>query len=79
MESFVSESLAGRLNSLLPNSRSGEKWGEATKRATEGATERRFRRGRLRPRTEVILEVISSKNTYLNRLADPLGIEKLEL
>ena len=45
----------------------------------EGATEGRFWRERLRPQTQVILKLISSKNTFPNGLANPLGIEKLEL
>ena len=47
--------------------------------ATEGVTEGYSWRGRPRPRTKVILEMILSNNTRLNKLADPLGIKKLEL
>ena len=46
--------------------------------ATEGATEGRSRRGHPRPRTEVIL-VLTFQNILPNGLADPLGMEKLEL
>ena len=45
----------------------------------EGVREEHSWRGRPRPRTKVILELISSKNTLPNGLADPLGMEKLEL
>ena len=71
--------------SKISDSGGGEESGGVTEGATEGATEGvmegRFRRGRLRPRTEIILELklIFSKNTLPNRLADPLGMEKLEL
>ena len=46
--------------------------------ATEGATEGRSRQERPRPQIEVILALTFS-NTLPNGLADPLGMEKLEL
>ena len=65
---------AGWLDNLSPNSEGGEE----SRGATEGAAEQRSRQGRLRPRIEIILELISSKNTLPNELADSLGMEKLE-
>ena len=62
---------AGWLNNSSPDSGGGKESG----RATEGRSLRR----QLRPRTEVILKLIFSKNTLPNGLADPLGMEKLEL
>ena len=53
----------------------GEESGGATKEAAKECSWR----GRPWPRTEVILELIFSKNTLPNGLADPLGMEKLEL
>ena len=60
---------------LLPDSGDGEESGGVTK----GVAEERSQRGRLQTRIKVILELISSKNTLPNGLADPLGMEKLEL
>ena len=74
MGGFV-EDPAGCSDNSSPDSGGGEE----SRGATEGAAEERSRRGRPRSWTEVILELISSKNTLPNGLADPLGIEKLEL
>ena len=74
MGGFV-EGPAGWSNNLSPDSGGGKVSGGAT----EGVAEEHLRRGRLRPRTEVILELVSSKNTFPNGLADPLDMEKLEL
>ena len=41
--------------------------------------EERLLRGQSWPQTRVILELMFSKNILLNGLANPLGIEKLEL
>ena len=48
---------------------------EATERATEECSRQEYPQ----PRTEVILATISSQNTFPNKLADTLGMEKLEL
>ena len=72
---FVFEGLAGWSNNLSTDSEGGKE----SKRVTEGVMKGHFRRGRLRPQIEVILELISSKNTLLNGLANLLGMEKLEL
>ena len=57
---FVPEGLAGWSDNLSPDSK-GE---EESKRAIEGAAERHSRRGRPRPQTEVILDLISSKTLF---------------
>ena len=72
---FIPEGLAGCSNISSPDLGSKEE----SKRATEEATEGRSWQGRPRPWTEVILELISSKNTLSNGLADPLSMERLEL
>ena len=72
--SFI-EGSAGWSDNSSPDLGGGEKSGGAT----EGAAEERLRRRHPRLQTEVILELISSKNTLPNRLVDPLGMEKLEL
>ena len=76
---FDYESLAGWSNNLSPDLGGKEESRRVTKGVTEGATEGRSRQKRARPWIKVILELISSKNTLLNELADLLGIEKLEL
>ena len=50
---------------------------EESERVTEGAMERRSWQRRLRPQIEIILKLISSKNTLPNGLADLLFMEKL--
>ena len=52
---FLPEGPAGWSDNLSPDSGGGEESGGAIEGATEGATEGRSRRGRPRPRTEVIL------------------------
>ena len=79
MRNFVSKDPAGWLNNLSSDLEHEEESGGATEGATEGITEGYSRHGRLRPQTEVILELISSKNTLPNKLANALGMEKLEL
>ena len=69
------EGLAGWSDNLSPDLVG---WAES-RGVMEGAAKERSQRGRPRPRIEVILELISYKNTLLNGLADPLGMEKLEL
>ena len=76
---FIPESPAGWSDNLSPNLGGGEELGGATKKATEGATEECSWRGRPWPRIQVILELIFSKNTLPNGLANLLGMEKLEL
>ena len=76
---FILESPADYLDNLSPNSGGGKKSGRATEGATEGASERRSQRGRLRSWNEVILVQTFFYNILSNRLADPLGMEKLEL
>ena len=79
MEGFVLEGPTGWSDNLSPDSGDGKESRGATEGATEGAIEGCSRRGRPWPRTEVILKLISSKNFLPNGLADPLGMEKLEL
>ena len=68
---FVPKGPTCWLNNLSPDSGGREKSG--------GATEGHSQQGHPRPWTEVILELISSKNTLPNGLADPLGMQKLQL
>ena len=68
--SFVSKGPAGWLDNSSPDLGVGEESG--------GATKGRLQQGRPQPSIEVFLELISSKNTFSNGLADPLGMEKLE-
>ena len=75
MGSFVFEGPAGWLSNLSPNLEGREELGKAIK----GAIEICFWRRHLRPRTQVIFELISYKNMFPNGLADLLGMEKLEL
>ena len=73
-ESFVKGPVSWSDN-LLPDSGGREESGGATEEAAEEC----LRKRRPRPQIDVILELISSKNTLPNGLADPLGMEKLEL
>ena len=65
----------------IPDLGGEEKSGRATEGVIEGVTKGRSRQGQPRPRTEVILMQVGLffKNTFPNGLADPLGMEKLEL
>ena len=76
---FVPKDPMGWPDNLSSDLRGGEESKGATGGATEGAIERRSRWGCLRLRTEVILELISSKNTFSNGLANLLGMKKSEL
>ena len=80
---FIPKGPAGWSDYLSPDLEGGKESERVTKGMTEGemegGTEGRSWRRRPRPRTEIISELISSKNTIPNGLADPLGIEKLEL
>ena len=64
MGSFGPEGLAGWLDNLSPDLGDREESRGATKGATEGVTEGRLRRGRPRPWTKVILELISFKTLF---------------
>ena len=64
MGGFAPRGPAGWLNNSSPDSGGGEESGGVMEGATEGAIERRSRQGRPRPRTEVILELISSKTLF---------------
>ena len=75
MGGFFFESPAGWSDNLSSNSEGEKKLGKVT----EGVTEGRSQWGCPRPQTDVILELISSKNTLPNWLANLLGMEKLEL
>ena len=68
---------SGNLSGCLKTSDSRGR--EESKGATEGGMERCSWRKYPRLRTEVILELISSKNILPNGLADSLGIKKLKL
>ena len=59
--SFALDGPAGWSDNLSPDSEGGEKSEGVMKGATEGAAERRSRQERLRPQTQIILELISSK------------------
>ena len=72
---FILKGPTGWLNNLSPDLEGRKESGKAI----EGVIEGHFQRRRLWPRTKVILELISPKNTLLNGLADLLGMEKLEL
>ena len=68
---FIPGSLSGWLNNLSPDLRDEEE----SRKAIEGCSLRE----QPQPQTKVILGLISSKNTLLNKLADKLDVEKLEL
>ena len=61
---FAPAGPAGWSDNLSPDSGGGEESGGATEGVMEGMTERCSQRGHLRPRTEVILELISSKTLF---------------
>ena len=79
MGKFASGDPTGCSDNLSPDLGDRKESRRTIKVATERATEERSRRRCPRPWTEVILKLISSKNTLLNGLADSLGMEKLEL
>ena len=76
---FVFEGPTGALDNLSPDLADEKESKEVTEGVVKGATEGRFRQGCPQPWTDVILELISFKNTLPNGLADPLDIKKLEL
>ena len=61
---FAPKGPAGWSDNLSPDLGGGEELKKAIEGATKGATEGRSWRGRPRPRTEVILELISSKTLF---------------
>ena len=61
---FAPESPAGWSDNLSPDSRGREELEGVMEGAKEGAPEGRSRRGRLRPRIEAILKLISSKTLF---------------
>ena len=67
------------MDNLSPDLGSEKESEVVIKGATERVTEGRSRPGHLEPQIEVILELIFSKNTLPNKLADLLSMKKLEL